>query len=60
MKENESKEGCKSKVKSYIKNCVNVDIEELEFNRIHRIGPKINKNGKAFKQVIVKFKGFVP
>ena len=60
MKENESKEGCKSKVKVYIKNCVNVDIEELEFNRIHRIGPKINKNGKAFQQVIVKFKGFVP
>ena len=60
MKENESKEESESKVKSYIKNCLNVDIEESDFNRIHRIGPKINKNGKAFQQVIVKFKGFVP
>ena len=60
VKENESKEECESKVKSYIKNCVNVDIEESEFNRIHRIGPKINKNGKAFQQIIVKSKGFVP
>ena len=24
----------------FIKNCLNVDIEESEFNRIHRIGPK--------------------
>ena len=49
-----------SKVKSYTKNCLNVDIKESEFNRIHRIRPKINKNGKAFQQIIVKFKGFVP
>ena len=60
MKENESKEECESKVKSYIKNCLNVDIEESDFNRIHRIEPKINKNGKVFQQIIVKFKGFVP
>ena len=60
MKKNESKEECESKVKSYIKNCLNVDVEESEFNRIHRIGPKINKNGKAFQQIIVKSKGFVP
>ena len=60
VKENESKEECESKVKSYIKNCLNVDVEESEFNRIHRIGPKINKNRKAFQQIIVKFKGFVP
>ena len=60
VKENESKEECESKVKSYIKNCLNVDVEESEFNRIHRIGPKINKNGKAFQQIIVKSKGFVP
>ena len=39
---------------------MNVDIEESEFNRIYRIGPKINKNGKTFQQIIVKFKGFVP
>ena len=57
VKENESKEECESKVKSYIKNCLNVDIEESEF---HIIGPKINKNGKVFQQIIVKFKGFVP
>ena len=60
VKENESKEECESKVKSYIKNCLNVDIEESEFNRIHRIGPKINKNGKAFQQINVKIQGFVP
>ena len=60
VKENESIEECESKVKIYIKNCLNVDIEESEFNRIHRIGPKINKNRKAFQQIIVKFKGFVP
>ena len=46
VKENECKEQCESKVKRYIKNCLNVNIEESEFNRIHRIGPKINKNGK--------------
>ena len=46
--------------KSYIKNNLNVDIEESVFNRIYRIGPKINKNGKTFQQIIVKFKSFVP
>ena len=60
VKENQSKEECESKVKSYIKNCFNVDIEESKFNRICRIGPKINKNSNAFQQIIVKFKGFVP
>ena len=39
---------------------MNANIEESEFNRIHRIGPKINKNGKAFQQIIVTFKAFVP
>ena len=60
VKENECKEQCESKVKRYIKNCLNVNIEESEFNRIYRIGPKINKNGTAFQQIIVKFKGFAP
>ena len=60
VKENEYKEQCESKVKRYIENCLNVNIEESEFNRIHRIGPKIIKSGKAFQQIIVKFKGFVP
>ena len=39
---------------------MNANIEESEFNRIHRIGPKINKNGKAFQQINVKIQGFVP
>ena len=60
MKKNESKEECEHVAKSYIKNSLNVDIEESVFNRIHRIGPKINKNGKTFQQIIVKFKSFVP
>ena len=38
-----------------VKNCFNIDIEESEFNRIHRIVPKINKGDKAFQQIIVKF-----
>ena len=41
VKENESKEECESKVKSYIKNSLNVDKEESESNRIHRIEAKI-------------------
>ena len=60
MRDNESKEVCESKVKSYIKNCLNAHTEESEFNKIHRIGSKINKNGKAFQQIIVKFNSFVP
>ena len=60
VKENESKEECGNVVKSYIKNSLNVDIEESEYNRIHRIGPKIKKNGNTFQQILVKFKGFVP
>ena len=43
-----------------VKNCFNIDIEESEFNRTHRIVLKINKIGKVFEQIIVKFKGFVP
>ena len=39
VKEKESKEEYESKVKSYIENCLNVNIEVSEFNRIHRIGP---------------------
>ena len=60
VKENESKEEFESKVKGYIKNCLTVHIEESEFNRIHRIGLKINKNGKVFQQITAKFKGFAP
>ena len=60
VKENESKEECEHVVKSHIKNSLNVDIEESELNRIHRIGPKIKKNGKIFQDIIVKFKSFNP
>ena len=60
VKENESTEVCGSKVKSYIKNSLNIDVKESEFNRNHRIGPKIKKSDKAFQQIIVKFKGFIP
>ena len=60
VKENESKEECEHIVKSYTKNSLNVDIEESEYNRIHKIEPKIKKKGKTFQQIIVRFKGFVP
>ena len=60
VKENESKEECGNVVKSYIKNCLNVYTYESAYSRIHRIGPKIKKNGKTFQQIIVKFKSFVP
>ena len=60
VKENESKEECESKIKIYIKDSLNVDIQESEYNRIHRIRPKIKMNGKTFLQIIVKFKGFAP
>ena len=59
VKENESKVECENAVKIYIKNSLNVDIEESEYNKIHRIGPKITKNSKIFQQIIVTFKGFV-
>ena len=60
MKQNESNEECEHIVKIYIKNSSNVGIDESEYNRIHRIGPKIKKNSNSFQQIIVKFKGFVP
>ena len=48
VKENESKEECEHDVKSCIKNSLNVDIEESEYKRIHKIGPKIKKERQAF------------
>ena len=59
VKENESEEECKHVVKIYIKNSLNVDIKESQYNRIYRIGPKIKKNDKTFQQIIAKFKGFI-
>ena len=60
VKQNESKEEeYEHVVKSYIKNSFNVYKDESEYNRIHRIWPKIKMNGKTFQQIIVIFKGFV-
>ena len=56
VKQNESKEE-EYVVKSYIKNSLNVDTDESEYNRIHRIGPKIKTSGKTFQQIIAIFKG---
>ena len=60
VKGNKSKEECEHIAKIYIKNSLNIDIEESEYNKIHRKGHKIKKNDKTFQQIIVKFKGFVP
>ena len=60
MKENESTEECDHIVKRYIKTSLNVDIEKSQYNKTHRIGTEIKKNGKTFQQIIVKFKGFAP
>ena len=54
-KENKSTEECGYLVKNYIKNSLNVDIKQSEYNRIHIVGPKIKKNGKTFQQIIIKF-----
>ena len=43
VKENESKEECEHVVKSCIRNSFNVDTEESEYNRFHKIGSKIKK-----------------
>ena len=41
VKENESKDVCDHVIKSFIRYTLNVDMKESEYNRIHRIGPKI-------------------
>ena len=41
VKENESKEVCEHVIKSFIRYTLNVDMKESEYNRTHRIGPKI-------------------
>ena len=61
VREKETKEECESMVKNYIKDTLKIDIRESDYNRIHRLGPKItNNNGQVLQQVIVKFKGFSP
>ena len=58
MKQSESSEDCAKMVKQYIWNTLKV---EDDFNRIHRIGQKYKRyDGRECKQVIVKFKGFIP
>ena len=57
-KQNESSEDCAKMVKQYIRNTLKI---EDDFNRIHRIGQKYKRDdGRECKQVIVKFKGFIP
>ena len=57
VNENESTKDCEKIVKDYIKN-LKVDIEDREYDRIHRIGKIQNNNGKSVQSIIVKFKGF--
>ena len=41
-----------------IKDTLKIDIGEIDYNRIQRVGPKItNNNGQVLQQIIVKFKG---
>ena len=47
--------------KQYIRNTLNVEVDDNDFNRIHQIGQKYTRDdGKECQQVIVKFKGFIP
>ena len=39
-KENESGENCAKMVKQYIRNTSKVEVDDSDFNRIHRIGQK--------------------
>ena len=41
--------------KNYIKDSLKIDIRESDYNRIHRVAPKIsNKIAQFLQQVIVK------
>ena len=60
-KQSESSEGCAKMVKQYIRKTLKVEVDDNDFNRIHRIGQKYKRDdGKECQQVIVKFKGFIP
>ena len=39
-KQNESSENCTKMVKQYIRNTLKVEVDDNQFNRIHRIGQK--------------------
>ena len=60
-KQNESSQDCARMVKQYIRNTLKVEVDDNDFNRIHRIGQKYKQDGgKECQQVIAKFKGFIP
>ena len=60
-KQDESSEDCTKMVEQYIRNTLKVEVDDNDFNRIHRIGQKYKRDdGKECQQVIVKFKGFIP
>ena len=48
-------------VKQYIRSTIKVEVDDNNFNRIHRIGQKYRlDDGKECQKAIVKFKGFIP
>ena len=60
-KQNESSEDCAKRLKHYIRNTLKIEVDENDFNRVHRIGQKYRRDdGKECQQIIVKFKGFMP
>ena len=60
-KQNEFIEYCAKRVKQFIRNTLKVEVDENDFNRIHRIGQKYKRDdGKECQQIIVKLKGFIP
>ena len=59
--EKKSSENCAKMVKQYSRNTLKVEVDDNDFNRIHRIGQKSRGGyGKEYQQVIVKFKKFHP
>ena len=59
-KQNKSSEICAKMVNEYIRNTLKVEVDNNDFNRIHRVGPKLRRdNGKECQQVIIKCKGFI-
>ena len=60
-KQIESSENCTKMVKQYIRNTLKIEVDDNDFNRIHRIGQNYRRDdGKECQQVVVKFKGFIP
>ena len=59
-KKNESSENCAKMVKEYIRNTLKVDVDDNDFNRIHRVGQKYRRDDGKECQQVIKFKGFIP